>query len=662
MQSSQYPFIEIKFGGEIMKKMFFKKETVKSKNFLTMLVLVILFFAIGITAIQSKYAVAIDPQKISESMKNQKKSDGEYYSAYYELNETEFRTMVENANFKETIIKKEELGYKIICQNNGKKYIFNVITENKLAEIHQFLQENNDKVKISFEKPPSMKGLWGLLGIMLIVFIFVLSFNMINNTIRSRRGGAGSTQFNETKKFTQARIEIFKPGDIKTTFNDVAGCDESKLELQEVIDFLKNPNKYRKLGGKIPKGVLLVGFPGCGKTLLAKATAGEAGVPFLTLSGSSFVEMFVGVGSARIRDLFEQAKKNTPCIAFIDEIDCLGKKRTAGPNSHDEKDQTLTEFLTLMDGFQDNSGLIVIGATNRPDSLDPAFKRPGRFDRTIVVDKPDIKGRIGILKVHTKNILIAPDEKETIIKTIAERTPGFSGADLAAVANEAAMLAARYNKEKVSLEEFNSAMMRVLTGIEQKSKLLGPKEKNIVAHHEAGHAVIQFFIEKKDVHKISIIRTERALGYTFGLATEDKYLHTKQDLKNTIKGLLGGRAAEEMLLKEISSGAQNDLERTTELAMQYTKKFGMDDKVGLRSFGVSQENYLGDDWSIDKGYSEKTAQQIDESVNSLLNDCYKETKEAIMEHKVKIKIIVQRLLEKEVLEKEEIEQILKSNS
>ena len=434
-----------------MKKSFFKKETVKSKKFLATFASAIFFFTIGIIAIQSRYVAAIDPQEISKSIKNQKESNGGYYSVY-ELNEKEFRGMVAENLFKEVNVKKDSFGnYAILSKSgNGRKYSFTIITENELAEICQFLQEN--KVKINFEKPPSMRGLGGWLGIMIIIIIGVLSFNMINNIIRGKRGGAGSTQFNETKKFTQARIEIFKPGDIKTTFNDVAGCDESKLELQEVIDFLKNPNKYRKLGGKIPKGVLLVGFPGCGKTLLAKATAGEAGVPFLTLSGSSFVEMFVGVGAARIRDLFEQAKKNTPCIAFIDEIDCLGKKRTVGPNSHDEKDQTLTEFLTLMDGFKDNSGLIVIGATNRPDSLDPAFKRPGRFDRTIVVDKPDIKGRIGILKIHTKNILIAPDEKETIIKTIAERTPRFSGADLAAVANEAAMLAARSEERRVGKE------------------------------------------------------------------------------------------------------------------------------------------------------------------------------------------------------------------
>ena len=643
-----------------MKKYYFKKETIGSEKFLIAFTLAtILIIAVTMMA-QNKYAAAIDPQIISEAMQNQKKSDGEYYSTVYELNEKEFRAMTENNYFEKSTIKKEEPGYKIFCQTGEKKYIFTVITENKLAEIYQLLQEKN--VKINFEKPPSMRGLWGYLGIIFIIFIFILSFNMISNIIRGRRNGAGSPQFNETKKFSQARIEIFKPGDIKTTFNDVAGCDESKFELQEVIDFLKNPNKYRKLGGKIPKGVLLVGFPGCGKTLLAKATAGEAGVPFLTLSGSSFVEMFVGVGAARIRDLFEQAKKNIPCIAFIDEIDCLGKKRTVGPNSHDEKDQTLTEFLTLMDGFQDNLGLIIIGATNRPDSLDPAFKRPGRFDRIVVVDKPDIKGRIGILKVHTKNILIAPEEKEIIIKTIAERTPGFSGADLASVANEATMLAARYNKEKVSLEEFNSAMMRVMAGIEQKSKLLGPKEKNIVAHHEAGHAIVQFFVEKKDVHKISIIRTEKALGYTFGLPTEDKYLHTKNDLKNTIKGLLGGRAAEEIILKEISNGGTNDLERATNVAINCIKKFGMDDKVGLRSFGISQENYLGDDWSTDKGYSEDTAKQIDQSINSLLHTCYEETKETISQYKEKIEIIVQRLLEKEVLEKEEIEQILKSNS
>lgn len=648
-----------------MEKPYFKKETVKSKKFLIILTLAMVLIAIGTIMAQNKYASAIDPQIISEMAKNQKKSDDKYYSVIDELNENEFREIIENAGLETITIKKEEPGYKFFFQNNSKKYIFTVITENKLAETYRLLQDNN--VKINTEKPPSMRGLFGWLGIVFVVFIFILSFNMISNIIRGQRGGGssggGNTQFNETKKFTSARIEIFKPGDIKIKFNDVAGCDEAKFELQEVIDFLKNSDKYRKLGAKMPRGVMLTGFPGCGKTLLAKATAGEAGVPFLTLSGSSFTEMFVGVGAARIRDLFEQAQKNIPCIAFIDEIDCLGKKRTTGLNSHDEKDQTLTEFLTLMDGFKDNSGLIVIGATNRPDVLDPAFIRPGRFDRTIIVDKPDIKGRIEILRVHTKNTLIIPEEKEKIIKTIAERTPGFSGADLAAVANEAAILAARHNKEKVSLEEFNAAMMRVLTGTEQKSKLLGPKEKNIVAFHESGHAIIQFFLEKKCVHKISIIRTGKgALGFTFGLSVEDKCLNTKKDMENMIKGLLGGRAAEEMLLDEISNGASNDLERATDIAMQYVKKFGMDEKVGLRSFGISHENYLGDNWSVDKGYSEETAKQIDNSVNSLLNNCYAESKKSILEYKEKIAILVQKLLEREVLEREEIEQILKSNS
>lgn len=636
----------------------FKKETIKSKKFLITFFLAIIFIAAGTITVQSKYAAVIDPQKISESIENQRKSDGGRSSSYYEVNEKEFRAMIESASFQEITVKKEEPGYKILGQINGKKYIFTVITENKLAEMHQFMQEHN--VRINFEKPPSMRGLYGWIGIMIVICVFVFSFNMINNIIRGRRGGGANPQFNQADKFSQAKIEIYKPGDIKITFEDVAGCNEAKDELAEIIDFLKNPDRYRKLGGKIPKGVMLTGFPGCGKTLLAKAVAGEAGVTFLTLSGSSFVEMFVGVGAARIRDLFEQANKKKPCIAFIDEIDCLGKKRMAGINTHDEKDQTITEFLTLMDGFKDNSGVIIIGATNRPDILDQAFIRPGRFDRTITVDKPDINGRIGILKVHTKNILIAPEEKEHIIKTIAQRTPGFSGADLANIANEAALLAARHNKEKVTLEEFNAATMRIMAGIEQKSKLLGPKEKNIVAHHEAGHAIIQFFVEKKDVHRISIIKTEKALGYTFGLSTEDKCLYTKKDLENTIKGLLGGRAAEETIIGEISNGGINDLERATNLATNCVKKFGMDGKVGLRSFGVSHENYLGDDWSIDKGYSEKTARQIDESINSIINNCYKETKKVIEEHKEKIAILVKKLLEKEVLEKEEIEEILNS--
>lgn len=474
--------------------------------------------------------------------------------------------------------------------------------------------------------------------------------------ISKKIGGMG----NPFTSFGKAKIKLYSEEDAqKTTFADVAGCDEAKEELQEIIAFLKYPQKFQKLGGKIPKGVLLVGPPGTGKTLLAKAVAGESGVPFFSIIGSDFVEMFVGMGAARVRDMFEQAKKKAPCIVFIDELDSVGRQRGAGlGGGHDEREQTLNQLLAEMDGFSSNSGVIIIAATNRPDVLDTALLRPGRFDRHITIDRPDLVGREAILKVHAKDVKIEPNGN---LNTIAKRTPGFSGADLANVINEAALLAARRDKEFVEMEELEESLERVIAGPERKSRVISDEEKSIVAYHESGHTLVAAMLPNTDpVHKVSIIaRGAAALGYTLQLPTEDKYLTKESEILDTLCVLLAGRAAEEIVFNEFSTGASNDLERITKLARSYVCQFGMSKTLGPQTFGRQQENvFLGHDLVQEKEFSEKTAIEIDSEVSRIIKESYAKAKSLIEENRDKLDLLAKKLEENEVLEADQILELL----
>ncbi|OHB92432.1 MAG: cell division protein FtsH [Planctomycetes bacterium RIFCSPHIGHO2_12_FULL_51_37] len=460
--------------------------------------------------------------------------------------------------------------------------------------------------------------------------------------------------------FGKAKTKLYAESESeKTTFEDVAGCDEAKEELKEIIAFLSYPERFQKLGGKIPKGVLLIGPPGTGKTMLARAVAGEAGVPFFSISGSDFVEMFVGMGAARVRDMFEQAKEKAPCIVFIDEIDSVGRQRGTGlGGGHDEREQTLNQLLAEMDGFSSQKGVIIMAATNRPDVLDMALLRPGRFDRQITVDRPDLIGREAILKVHAKSVKLGPDVD---LKTIAKRTPGFSGADLANVVNEAALLAARRNKECVEMDEMEDAIDRVIAGPERKSRVLNVEEKRTVAYHESGHTLVAALLPNTDpVHKVSIIpRGSAALGYTLQLPTEDKYLTTESEILDTLCVLLGGRAAESLVFEEISTGAHNDLEKVTRLARDYVCKFGMSKKLGPQTFGRQSGNiFLGHDLVQEKEYSENTAILIDEEVSKIIKNSYEKAYRLISENRDRLELLAQRLEEEEILEGETVAELL----
>ncbi|MBZ4674581.1 MAG: cell division protein FtsH [Dysgonamonadaceae bacterium] len=456
----------------------------------------------------------------------------------------------------------------------------------------------------------------------------------------------------------KARIMAEKPEN-PITFKDVAGIDEAVEEVKELVDFLKNPSKYTRLGGKLPKGVLLVGPPGTGKTLLAKAVAGEADVPFFSISGSDFVEMFVGVGAARVRDLFTEAKAHAPCIIFIDEIDAIGKSRAAAVygGGYDERENTLNQLLVEMDGFDSSVGVIIMGATNRPEVLDPALLRPGRFDRQIVVDKPDMKGREAIFKVHAANIKLASDVD---LKRLAAQTPGFAGAEIANVCNEAAILAVRKNRDAVTMEDFEAAIERVIAGLEKKNKLINEKERKIVAYHESGHAIVGYFTPGADeVQKVSIVpRGIGALGYTMQMPLEDRYLMTESELRGKIKGLLGGRASEEITFGEISTGASNDLERATQLARSMIVVYGMSKKLpNISLVSKSESGFLGHAPGIERR-SEYVEKIIDEETTELINSCYEEAKELLNEKKLLLEKMATLLLEKEVINYEEIKQIL----
>lgn len=474
---------------------------------------------------------------------------------------------------------------------------------------------------------------------------------------RRMQGGAGGTK--GLFSFGKSRAKLLTEGSTKVTFKDVAGADEAKVELQEIIEFLKDAGKFQRLGGKIPRGALLLGPPGTGKTLLARATAGEAGVPFFSISGADFVEMFVGVGASRVRDLFEQGKKNAPCIIFIDEIDAVGRHRGAGlGGGHDEREQTLNQLLVEMDGFEQNSGVIIIAATNRPDILDPALLRPGRFDRQVVVDRPDVKGREGIFKVHTKNIPLSDDVKLDIL---AKGSPGLAGADIANLVNEAALLAARQNCNVVSMRHFDEAKDKVMMGVERKSMIISDREKKMTAYHEAGHVLVAKFLPEADpVHKVTIIPRGRALGVTTYLPIDEKHTYGKNYLEAMITYALGGRAAEMLIFNQITTGAGNDIERSTVIARKMVCEWGMSDKLGPLAYGAKEEEiFLGREITRSKNFSEQTAVVIDEEVKRIVTRCMKRADKILKEKLPLLHSLSNALLEREILDSEEIDKIIR---
>ena len=511
----------------------------------------------------------------------------------------------------------------------------------------------NDNTRIEFESP-SNSGAWlniiptVILVISLLIFLFIMT--------QQTQGGSGRGVMN----FGKSRAKIATPDSKKVTFNDVAGADEEKAELEEIVDFLKLPAKYIEMGARIPKGVLLVGPPGTGKTLLAKAIAGEAGVPFFSISGSDFVEMFVGVGASRVRDLFQEAKKNSPCIVFIDEIDAVGRQRGAGlGGGHDEREQTLNQLLVEMDGFGVNEGIIMIAATNRPDILDPALLRPGRFDRQIVVAAPDVKGREEILKVHTKK---KPLDTDVNLNILAKRTPGFSGADLENLANEAALLAVRRSKKVITMLEMEEAITRVIAGPEKKSRVISEHDRKLTAYHEAGHAVVMKLLPNADpVHEISIIPRGRAGGYTMHLPNEDRAYTSKSKLKDEMIGLLGGRVAEQLVLGDISTGAKNDIDRASAIARSMVMEYGMSEKIGTISYGSDQnEVFLGRDLGRGRNFSEELGSEIDKEVKKFIDEAYNSAERLLKENINKLHAVSKALLEKEKLEGAEFIEIFEN--
>ena len=507
-----------------------------------------------------------------------------------------------------------------------------------------------ENVKITVKPEDQNPWYWSLLFNWAPIIFFVVIWIFFMRQMQT--GG------NKALSFGKARVRLASEKSVKITFADVAGIEEAKAEVQEIIDFLKDPQKFQKLGGKIPKGVLLVGAPGTGKTLLARAIAGEAGVPFFSISGSDFVEMFVGVGASRVRDLFEQAKKSAPCIIFIDEIDAVGRHRGAGlGGGHDEREQTLNQLLVEMDGFEANQGVIIIAATNRPDVLDPALLRPGRFDRQVVVPQPDVKGRLEILKVHTRNI---PVDENVSLDEIARGTPGFSGADLENLVNEAALLAARTAKSKVGRSDFEAAKDKVLMGVERKSMIISDEEKKNTAYHEAGHALVAKLTPGTDpLHKVSIIPRGRALGITQQLPIDDRYTYSRDYLMNTLCVLMGGRAAEEIALNHKTTGAGNDLERATDLARKMVTEWGMSEKLGPLTFGKKDEQiFLGREIAKHKDYSEKSAVEIDDEVKRIVVESYNTAKNLLTENRDLLEAFAKTLLEKETVDGAEIDALI----
>lgn len=525
-----------------------------------------------------------------------------------------------------------------------------------IQEYHRMLADPEDRAKVinlrlTSEPEPSppwwMTILPSLLPILLMVGFFIFFLNQV-------QGGG-----NRAVSFGKSRARLHGQNKERITFDDVAGIDEAKEELEEVVEFLKNPKRFADMGARIPKGILLVGPPGTGKTYLARAVAGEADVPFFIISGSDFVEMFVGVGASRVRDLFDQAKKSAPCIVFIDEIDAVGRQRGAGlGGGHDEREQTLNQLLVEMDGFEVNSGIIILAATNRPDVLDPALLRPGRFDRQVVVDIPDVQGREAILKIHARN---KPLAKDIDLRVLARRTPGFTGADLQNVLNEAALLAARFGSKEITMAQAEEAVERVIAGPQRKSHVVSEKEKDIVAYHESGHALVGKMLPGADpVHKVSIIPRGRAGGYTLQLPEDDRRYRTKSQMMNDVSMLLAGRVAEELVLGEPSTGAQNDLERATKLVRAMITEYGMSEELGPLTFGKShpEQVFLGRDLARDRDYSEEVAAAIDREVRRIIDECLERARAILIEHKDKLELLASTLKERETLEREEIDKVL----
>ena len=560
-----------------------------------------------------------------------------------EISYTSFMQHVQADEIKQVKIVDNVISGKL---KNGKE--FSTVAPNDSKLVEKLEQKNVD---IKAELPPQPPWWMSILSSLLPMLIIVGLWFMLMN-----QGGAGG---GKVMNFGKRRARRYDEDKMKITFKDVAGAEEAKQELEEVVEFLKSPQKYNDLGAKIPKGVLLYGPPGTGKTLLAKAVAGEAGVPFFSISGSDFVEMFVGVGASRVRDLFDQAKKSAPCIVDIDEIDAVGRQRGAGlGGGHDARELTLNQLLVEMDGFSANEGIIMIAATNRPDILAPALLRPGRFDRQIVVDRPDIKGRTEILKVHCKG---KPVGQDVSLDVIAQRTPGFTGADLSNLVNEAALLTARRDKKVINMPEMEEAAERVIMGPERKSRVISDKEKRLTAYHEGGHTIVGMLLEHTDpVHKVTIIPRGRAGGYTLSLPKEDKYYATRSEMLDELKVLLGGRVAEALVLKEISSGASNDLQRATQLARQMICEYGMSENIGPVTFGHRQDQvFLGRDIARDKDYSEEVSAEIDKEVRSFIEDAYAATEKLLSENLDKLHVIAKALMERETLEEEEINQLVK---
>ncbi|MDR1615671.1 MAG: ATP-dependent zinc metalloprotease FtsH [Syntrophomonadaceae bacterium] len=557
-----------------------------------------------------------------------------------------FITNVEKGQISAVLIEVDDRVYNVSgVLKDGGKFTMTALKEGPLIK---YLEDKKFNYEIKEKEGP--KWYVSLLSTLFPILILIAFLIFIMN--QSQGGG------NRVMQFGKSRAKILSGEQVKVTFKDVAGAEEAKEEMQEVVDFLKNPEKFVQIGAKIPKGVLLFGAPGTGKTLMARAVAGEAGVPFFSISGSDFVEMFVGVGAARVRDLFEQAKKNSPCIVFIDEIDAVGRQRGAGlGGGHDEREQTLNQLLVEMDGFSTNEGIIVMASTNRPDILDPALLRPGRFDRHILIDRPDVKGREAILQVHVKD---KPLNENVDLEVLAKRTPGFTGADLANMVNEGALLAARRGQKTVGMQELEEAIERVIAGPEKKTRVISDKEKRLVAYHEAGHALVSFFLPDTDkLHKISIIPRGRTGGHTLLLPEEDRNYITKSHLLNEVTILLGGRVSEALVLNDISTGAQNDLERASSIVRKMITEYGMSEELGPLTFGhKSEEVFLGRDISRDKNYSDAIAYAIDKEAGTYMENCYKKAREILETNINKLHRLAECLIEQETMDSKEFEKIV----
>ena len=560
----------------------------------------------------------------------------------------EFQQEWKQNNIKSIEVKEDGMTVEGVL-NSGKTFVTIVPS----TRLYQFIGANeNTAITESYEEPTTLPG-W--ISIIPTVILIIMLFGLWFMFMQQAQGGGGGNR--GVMNFGKSKAKMATPDSRKVTFNDVAGADEEKEELAEIVDFLKNSKKYIDVGARIPKGVLLVGPPGTGKTLLAKAIAGEANVPFFSLSGSDFVEMFVGVGASRVRDLFEQAKKNAPCIIFIDEIDAVGRQRGAGlGGGHDEREQTLNQLLVEMDGFGVNEGIIMIAATNRPDILDPALLRPGRFDRQILVGAPDVKGREEILKVHVRN---KPLSEDVQLDVLAKRTPGFTGADLENLANEAALLAVRKDKRIITMEEMEEAITRVIAGTEKKSRVMNENERKLTAYHEAGHAVVMKLLPNSDpIHEISIIPRGMAGGYTMSLPKEDRSYTLKSKLLDDMVGLLGGRVAEKLILGDISTGAKNDIDRASNIARKIETEYGMSDVIGPISFGEEHsEVFLGRDLGHGRNFGEEIASEIDKETRKFIDAAYEKAQELLSENISKLHAVAGTLLEKEKIDGAEFEEI-----